>query len=219
MFNPFAGYPVTDDWDAHVARNAYGGGIDWGMDVGTPLPLAEDAKVEFIPYYGTGGHTVKMTYADGSSDFYMHCSFFIPGDLYRKAGQTVALSGGAKGADGAGNSIGPHLHAHGYNTAGVRVPPFHGVTTAGLPVTPFDNTPEEETDMRLIHQVFTNGAQAYVVSYPFADIIVNGDDWAAIKKATGIVPRQVNEYDWEAYSRNKAIAEKAQLEAIAKFTK
>lgn len=78
---------------------------------------------------------------------------------------------------------------------------------------------EEEDNMRLIHQVFRDKsgnvtAQAYVASYPFADIIVNGDDWAALQKSTGITPREVNQYDWEAYSRNKSIAENAQLAAI-----
>lgn len=154
MFNPFTEFPVSDDWDAHVARNAFGGGIDYVMPVGTPLPLADDAKVEFLPNWGTGGHTVRITYMDGSQDFYMHCSAFVYGPEYRKARTVVAYSGGAKGAVGAGNSTGPHLHAHGYNTAGVRVPPFHGITTGPASA---GEQPLEEDDMKLIRIIFDKG--------------------------------------------------------------
>lgn len=153
MFDPYTGkYPITDDWNDHIRRGS-AGGIDWAMKVGTPLICPEYARVEYIPYWGTGGHTTKLIYENGDADYLLHNSQFLPGNYVRGPGEVLALSGGARGADGAGNSTGAHLHAHGVTAGGIRRPPFFfgtGSQPAGGGTTPILNTKDD--DMKLLRE-------------------------------------------------------------------
>lgn len=127
--NPFALYPVTDTWADHIARGS-GGGIDYAMPVGTPLPASADGVLTNDDNDGTGGYAAIVTHPDGSQTWYLHLSQFTTPRTVKK-GEIIGYSGGKEGATGAGNSTGPHLHAHDINANGTRVPPF----TTGSPST------------------------------------------------------------------------------------
>lgn len=151
MFNPFTDYTITDDWDAHVARNGFGGGVDWAMPVGTPILCPDYARVEYIPNNGTGGHTTKAIYERGNYDVFMHNSDFLPGNYVRGPGESIALSGGAKGAPGAGNSTGPHVHSHGIDERGNRVRPFF-LNSPPFPTSKTTSLTEMDNEMKLIRE-------------------------------------------------------------------
>ncbi|MEH1017251.1 peptidoglycan DD-metalloendopeptidase family protein [Micromonospora sp. CPCC 206060] len=124
IYNPFAGYPVTDGWQDHLDRGSLGG-IDFAMPVGTPLPACGAGTVTNTPYNGTGGHTVTISHSEGYRSQYLHLSqFALANGTYVSAGTIVGLSGGAAGAPGSGSSTGPHLHWHMINPAGVRINPL-----------------------------------------------------------------------------------------------
>jgi hypothetical protein len=81
---------------------------------------------------------------------------------------------------------------------------------AGVNVTPVSNNPSnpiipitsfEDDDMRLFHQVFSNGNQAYVCSMPNADTIVSAAYATHISKITGQPAVVVNEQDWDVYAK------------------
>lgn len=78
---------------------------------------------------------------------------------------------------------------------------YDGTGSAGLGSSAFPNVNRKDIEMRLFHQVFTNGNQAFVCSTELADFFIGSDDMAALEKALGIQRVQVNEYDWDAYSR------------------
>ncbi|WP_062214008.1 M23 family metallopeptidase [Streptomyces sp. NBRC 109706] len=124
FYHPFTGYQLTGTWQDHLNRGSLGG-LDFGMNVGTPLPAAGPGTVTNIPYNGTGGHTVTISHSNGWRTQYMHLSGFSLGNGASVGrGGTVGLSGGQPGAPGSGESTGPHVHWHMINPNGVRTNPL-----------------------------------------------------------------------------------------------
>jgi murein DD-endopeptidase len=138
IYNPFAGYPITQTWDQHRANGSLGG-IDYAMAVGTALKACGAGTIQNIPYNGTGGHTVTIHHAEGYRSQYMHVSqFLLANGASVGQGGVVARSGGAAGADGSGSSTGPHVHWHMINPSGVRINPLLYISappSTGLPKT------------------------------------------------------------------------------------
>ncbi|QWY84670.1 peptidase [Microbacterium phage DesireeRose] len=118
--NPFTKFSITRDFADHIAKGS--NGIDYGMPVGTPLPSAIGGTVTISPNSGNYGH--KATVRDGVNvSTYAHLSSFaVKSGQVVKPGDVLGASGGARGAEGAGNSTGPHLHWE--------------MTKAGVPVSP-----------------------------------------------------------------------------------
>lgn len=119
--DPFSNYRVSDNWEAHTRRGS-GGGTDYVMPVGTPVPTAFGGVVTNLPNNGSGGHTATIAMPDGYKLVYMHLSKFLATNgATVSPGTIVGLSGGAKGMAGAGSSTGPHLHVHMVDPRGTRV--------------------------------------------------------------------------------------------------
>lgn len=107
--NPFGQFKVNSSYADHVARGSKG--IDYNTPVGTPLPSAISGRVTVSPNAGNYGHKVTVRGANGVVSTYAHLSKIMVKDGQEvKAGDILGLSGGAKGAEGAGNSTGPHVH-------------------------------------------------------------------------------------------------------------
>lgn len=86
-------------------------GIDLGCPVGTDVLAAKDGKLtrrEDPPGYG---HYITIDHANNERTIYGHLSEYkiASGETVKK-GDVIALSGGAAGAPGSGDSTGPHLH-------------------------------------------------------------------------------------------------------------
>lgn len=86
-------------------------GIDIKTEVGTAIRAAAAGIVEIAAERGAFGNLIEMGHGRGTSTRYAHLSRFAvePGQWVEQ-GQVIGYSGGAKGAPGAGNSTGPHLH-------------------------------------------------------------------------------------------------------------
>ncbi|WP_051367117.1 peptidoglycan DD-metalloendopeptidase family protein [Hamadaea tsunoensis] len=124
VYNPFAGYPISDGWQDHINRGSLGG-IDFVMPVGTPLPACGAGVVTNIPENGTGGNTVTIDLGEGYRSQYMHLSqFLLANGTAVGPGAIVGLSGGAAGAPGSGSSTGPHCHWHMIDPSGTRIDPL-----------------------------------------------------------------------------------------------
>lgn len=137
FYNPFTGYQITGTWQDHLNAGSLGG-IDFGMNVGTPLPAAGGGTIGNIPENGTGGHTVTIYHDNGYRTQYMHLSQFLLADgAVIGTGGIVGLSGGEPGAPGSGSSTGPHLHWHMIDPNGTRINPldYVGGGGGGLPKT------------------------------------------------------------------------------------
>ena len=89
------------------------GAIDIPAPVGTPVMTVLPGKVGTVVFdHKDAGHYVEVEHPDnGTWTRYLHLSDIKVkvGDVLQ-AGGVVGLSGGAKGARGAGLSTGPHLH-------------------------------------------------------------------------------------------------------------
>lgn len=85
-------------------------GVDIGVSVGTPVAATRDGTVTHAGQADGYGSAVYIQHGNAESR-YGHLSRI---DVRRgqpvKRGDIIGLSGGAKGAAGAGNSEGPHLH-------------------------------------------------------------------------------------------------------------
>jgi hypothetical protein len=173
IYNPFAGYTITQTWAQHRANGSLGG-IDYAMAVGTSLPACGAGTVTNIPNNGTGGHTVTIAHADGYRSQYLHLSAFVLANGTPVArGATVGRSGGAVGAPGSGSSTGPHLHWHMINPSGTRISPLEYIAahppTGALPKTSTETTgvPDQTCYRRMQHWLrLTNGYPGPVDGVP-----------------------------------------------------
>ena len=113
------------DNSAHPGISANHHGIDFGTPVGSNLTAVTDGTVSYLGNDATGyGTYLDIKHDDGTSSRYGHMSQVnVSKGQKVKPGQTVGKSGGKKGAAGAGNSTGPHLHFEIHNEKGVKVNP------------------------------------------------------------------------------------------------
>lgn len=100
------------------------GGVDIPTAVGTPVVATADGVVSFAGERGDYGNLLTIRIDDRTETRDAHLSRFAVavGDVVKK-GQVIGYSGGARGAPGAGNSTGPHLH-HELRIDGKAVNPF-----------------------------------------------------------------------------------------------
>jgi peptidoglycan hydrolase-like protein with peptidoglycan-binding domain len=123
--NTLSKYKISDGWNDHLARGS-GGGIDYAVGEGTPIPAPCNGRVENIPHFSGYGNYIRFYHdADtvgvgaGWRDEYLHLKdggFVAPGQ-YRQ-GETIGYSGST------GYSTGPHIHHHLFRPDGVRVNPL-----------------------------------------------------------------------------------------------
>jgi|LauGreDrversion4_2_1035121.scaffolds.fasta_scaffold00949_5 murein DD-endopeptidase MepM/ murein hydrolase activator NlpD len=106
------------------------GAIDIPAPAGTPVTTILSGKVGRVALdHPQAGHYVEVEHPDGTWTRYLHLSEIkVKLNDVLKAGDVVGLSGGAKGARGAGLSTGPHLHfevwtGKPYTSAGKKIDP------------------------------------------------------------------------------------------------
>lgn len=118
LMNPGEGFRVSSGYgsrkDPNGGATQHHGGIDYAMPVGTPVMAAADGIVDTVTTQANSSRSYGLYVVlkhEGFYTYYAHLSKSLVkvGDVVRQ-GQTIALSGGAKGAPGAGSSTGPHLH-------------------------------------------------------------------------------------------------------------
>jgi murein DD-endopeptidase MepM/ murein hydrolase activator NlpD len=87
-------------------------GVDLASALGTPVLAAASGTVTAAEGgHGGYGNLVTVKHADGFESRYAHLQrIAVTRGAVVGAGQVIGYSGGAKGAPGAGNSSGPHLH-------------------------------------------------------------------------------------------------------------
>ncbi len=104
-------------------------GIDFANAVGTPILAAADGKV-----VGTGnlgllayGRWIAIDHGNGLITLYGHlsASSVSKGESVKR-GKTIGKMGGKRGASGAGDSTGPHLHFTVYGTNSYEVISYQG---------------------------------------------------------------------------------------------
>lgn len=124
--------------------------FDYAVPVNSPVKAMLSGTVRIKDDPNGYGTYVVIDHGDGLESLYAHLNETNVRDGQRvSVGQTIALSGGARGARGAGNSQGPHLHFE-VRRNGEKVNPNTAfgsevTTTAGtqrglpgLPTTPDD---------------------------------------------------------------------------------
>ena len=87
-------------------------GIDIAMNPDTPIQSLVSGRVKSFGYEGGYGNSLVIEADDGTIHRLSHLNDFassISRGMRVTPGMLIALSGGAKGAKGAGNSTGPHL--------------------------------------------------------------------------------------------------------------
>lgn len=108
-------------------------GVDIGVPVGTTIVSAINGKVTHAANDDPDGFGswIEVTGPGGISIRYGHLSHIGAkvGDTVR-AGQPLGKSGGAKGADGSGDSTGPHLHFE-VRQGGKSIDPMHYLAIKG----------------------------------------------------------------------------------------
>lgn len=108
-------------------------GIDIPTAAGSKVVATAGGTVEFVGNRGAYGNLIKIKHDDGTTETrYGHLKGFAAGlkagDRVQQ-GQMIAISGGERGAPGAGRSSGPHLHYE-VRKNGVAVDPM-GQHTVG----------------------------------------------------------------------------------------
>lgn len=100
-----SGFGVTRPGHKHA-------GIDIGVPVGTPVKATREGVVTVAQGGLRGyGNAVYIRHLGGTFSRYGHVSEFrTTRGAFVRQGEVIALSGGARGAPGSGDSSGPHLH-------------------------------------------------------------------------------------------------------------
>lgn len=111
--------PVTGQYqDKH-------NGVDLAVPSGTPILAVNSGTISYAGQPNNiSGNTIRIKHEDGTGSGYAHLSAFSvkAGDKVVR-GQQIGLSGGERGAPGAGASTGPHLHLVMYDKNGKDVDP------------------------------------------------------------------------------------------------
>lgn len=138
---PTAGGVITSNYgvrkDPNTGKTKMHKGIDYGVPENTPVHATADGTVTFSGQGSGYGNYIVIKHADGSTTLYAHLNRrnVRVGQRVKK-GETIGLSGGRKGAPGAGNSTGPHLHYE-LRKGGAAVNPLNAVMGAARAVANF----------------------------------------------------------------------------------
>jgi murein DD-endopeptidase MepM/ murein hydrolase activator NlpD len=116
--------PRDPEWQLVRPHHSGRVAIDVSLPVGTPLYALVDGDVAWAGESGNCGYGVTIRNADQhASVTYCHLSAIdVTARQQVVAGQPIGRSGGQRGARGAGNSTGPHLHLHIDTPTGRRCP-------------------------------------------------------------------------------------------------
>ncbi len=180
-------------------------GVDIGVGVGSPVKAAADGVVIRVEQnVGDAGNIVVVQHADGTTAHYFHLQGFNvkPGQKV-KANDVVGKSGGEKGAPGAGNSQGPHLHFEVRDKNGNPIDPRAimkaPASTAGGSRSASSNHPEPTTKApapappQLVQPI---------VQPPMETFSVSGEDPNAdIEGQIAQIQAQIDEYNAEHQAR------------------
>jgi len=106
------GFEISRGFAQHKREGSVSPGIDFLLPVGTPVPAPVSGTLTFTANAGNYGNLATITRPNGDKIHLAHLSGFNQqmNNTQVNAGQFVGYSGGKKGAPGAGNSTGPHLH-------------------------------------------------------------------------------------------------------------
>ena len=86
-------------------------GVDYAVPVGTPIRAPQSGVVDFQGTAGDYGNLLRLSHGAGTQTRYGHLSrFAVQQGQAVERGDVIGYTGGARGAAGAGNSQGPHLH-------------------------------------------------------------------------------------------------------------
>lgn len=108
---PVSGYHVTSPFGVTRPGHTHAG-VDLAVPVGTEVRAPAGGAISFSGNDGpNAGNTIKLELGAGTQAVFMHLSEMLvhPGETVT-AGQVIGRSGGARGAEGSGDSTGPHLH-------------------------------------------------------------------------------------------------------------
>ena len=113
-------------------------GIDFGTPTGTALTAVTEGVITRIGNEAKGyGQWIEVTHEDGTASRYAHMlQINVSRGQKVTAGQVLGRSGGKRGAPGAGNSTGPHLHFEILDEKGVKVNPAPYLS--GAPAAPIN---------------------------------------------------------------------------------
>ena len=116
--------PRDPEWQLVKPHHSGRVGVDIALPVGTALYALVDGAVVWAGESGKCGYGVAVRAPDQHASItYCHLSaIHVRAGQQVAAGEPVGRSGGQAGAQGAGNSTGPHLHLHIETPSGRRCP-------------------------------------------------------------------------------------------------
>lgn len=111
LYWPFDPSRINYGYGYPPGYGGYHNGIDFPVPQGTELRATASGTVRNVDAGTVDGAGVDIITAEGWKVRMWHVSaFLVANGSQVEAGQVVALSGGARGTWGAGNSTGAHLH-------------------------------------------------------------------------------------------------------------
>lgn len=110
LVRPVASTTITGTFGEDRGSHKHAG-VDLATAVRTPVAAARDGTLRWRNDPDGYGRYAVIDHGNGVETLYAHMSAAnIPDGTQVVAGQTIGMSGGARGAPGSGRSSGPHLH-------------------------------------------------------------------------------------------------------------
>jgi len=212
---PFTGR-ITDGFGPREAPLPGASTWHYGVDgIGDGNLAPEDCVLVSYGYAGTYGYLATLEgRRTGVSHRLAHNRDASP---IAPFGQLIGEGSKVSQMGSTGNSTGTHCHWE-VLVNGARIDPMqwlaaYGSTAAGGSGVPLPPDVKDD-EMRLFKQVFSDGNLAYVCSGPDADVIVSTPFALHLEKCLGQKATEVNEQDWDVYTRMLKIQRAARAAAL-----
>jgi hypothetical protein len=165
MNNPFEGdFPVTQSYGEKITDPAGHTGIDYALNLGTPVLAAADGKVIRAASLTSGyGVHVLLEHDGGLQTLYGHLS-----SVSVRLGQKVKAGAEIGRSGSSGNSTGPHLHFE-VRKDGICVDPLPFLKSSQ----PTETSAEEPTHRVAVECLFVRSGPG--TEYPIVDCLTRGE--------------------------------------------
>jgi murein DD-endopeptidase MepM/ murein hydrolase activator NlpD len=173
-------------------------GVDFGVKPGTAVTAAADGVVSYVGNSGGYGNHVIINHGNKQS-LYAHLkTISVRQGQQVKRGDVIGHSGGVKGAPGAGNSTGPHLHFEIRDKNGRSISPLAIIKANALNQQLNPKASDNDTTVMFAGAGVISGKNNALGSTSLKDLLASGD--AANTISNGILSN-----GGKAYSNGQVI--------------
>ena len=164
-------------------KSGFHPGVDFGVKPGTPVRAAADGVVSYVGNGGGYGNHIIINHG-GKTTVYAHLkTISVRQGQKVSRGDVIGQSGGVKGAPGAGNSTGPHLHFEVRDKNGRSISPM-SILRGNSASVHTNNSMSDNDSMKMFAGANTAaGSSGTLNSQTLNELLSGGDSYSSISNS------------------------------------